>query len=772
MLYEETGMRMKLKKIYHSWLISYLIIICVAFFCSTGIYLMIGTVVKQEVNRSNTVILENVRLSTDTYINDMQKMVMDIRNNSLLNTLYNSELDETEFSYLSTQIQKELSRYQAMNTNIDTIYLYLKERDYVIATNRSVDADTMYDVAYKDTGIEKEEWKSILFDNQKGGFRQLPVFTDGEIKQQLALLNPFPTMSKEPKAVLVVAVSDEIGSRALRNGGFVDDGILFLMDSKNQVVMSSCAQELPVTYEMLEREKQQKLNFDGQSYVITSTKSSAMNMRYVLGIPNNTYYKTAIVIRNIAFIGVFAFLALALYAAFYLLKKNYRPLRELMGYVHETYGKMEEEENEYYVFQTAITKAVKEKALMQNKLKQQSNTVKEHMLGNLLKGKNENNLQIEDILFSNGVDFKGEQNRVLVFYMEYFDALFEGSSKEIEEQTALAFLVVRNITKELLDRDFTTAFIEVDDMMVCLLNAQEQDEKRVLVKIKETVNEAREIIKSNFYIDFTVSVSSAHEATKEATAYQEAMEAMDYKMIIGSGGTICYEELEITQENYYYPMEAERIIVNALKAGDEEKANEILEELYSRNFQQESLSLAMAKCFISNLVSTILKVLEDIRIQQGMNIEIDMKEINRILAGADVTISKQKVVEIFHTICSQTQQRTDSSARRIVRQVKEYIAENYMDFNLSLYSIADECNITYTHLSRVFKLETGMGLLQYINEFRMEIAKKHLLETDRSIAQIAESVGYGNSNSLIRAFKKYNGITPGKFRELNKLNME
>lgn len=95
-----------------------------------------------------------------------------------------------------------------------------------------------------------------------------------------------------------------------------------------------------------------------------------------------------------------------------------------------------------------------------------------------------------------------------------------------------------------------------------------------------------------------------------------------------------------------------------------------------------------------------------------------------------------------------------------------------MDFNLSLYSIADECNITYTHLSRVFKLETGVGLLQYINEFRMEIAKKHLLETDQSIAQIAESVGYGNSNSLIRAFKKYNGITPGKFRELNKPNIE
>jgi len=73
---------------------------------------------------------------------------------------------------------------------------------------------------------------------------------------------------------------------------------------------------------MLESGKQQKLRFDGTSYIITSAKSSSVNMRYGLGIPNNTYYKTAIVIRNIAFVGVFIFLAVALYAAFYLLRKN------------------------------------------------------------------------------------------------------------------------------------------------------------------------------------------------------------------------------------------------------------------------------------------------------------------------------------------------------------------------------------------------------------------------------------------------------------------
>lgn len=760
---------MKMKKIYHSWMASYLIIICVAFLCSVGIYLIIGEVVKQEVDRSNAVILENVRLSTDTYINDMQKIATDIRNNPLFEEVYHGELGENDFVYACTQIQKALSHYQAVNTNIDSIYFYLKDRDYVISTSRAVDAEIMYDIDYKDTGLTMEEWKQILVGNSRSVFRQMPIASGNEIEQQLALLSPFPAISENPSAVLVIAVSADAMSNALKNGKLDNNTTLFILNAQDQVLVSNSEWNLPVTYEMLESGKQQKMQMNGTSYIITSAKSSAMNMRYVLGIANNTYYKTAIVVRNIAFAGVFVFLAMALYAAFYLLKKNYRPLRELMGYVHDAYGIAAEEDNEYHVFRTAITQAVAEKVQMQNKLKQQSNTIRNHMLGNLLKGKTENSFQMEDILFSNGIDFTGKQIRVLVFYVECFDELFEGSSKEIEEQTSLAFLVVRNITKELLDRNFKTVFVEIDDMMVCLLNAQTQDGRQVLMTIKETVKEAKSIIKENFYIDFTVTVSGMHESAKGvAVAYQEAMEAMEYKTIVGNGRTICYDELEVKEENYYYPMNTELIIVNALKAGDEETVKEHLNDLFYRNFTQSHLSLVMAKCFISNLVNTLLKVLEDMSVQTQIDMETEMEGINHILSGADIAIIKQKLQEMIHRICVYAQQRPDSSGQRIAEQVKKYVAEHYKDFNLSLYSIADEFHITYTHLSRVFKAETGEGLLQYINKIRMEAAKQLLLETDQSIMQIAEAVGYGNSNSLIRAFKKYNGITPGKFRELNK----
>jgi two-component system response regulator YesN len=54
--------------------------------------------------------------------------------------------------------------------------------------------------------------------------------------------------------------------------------------------------------------------------------------------------------------------------------------------------------------------------------------------------------------------------------------------------------------------------------------------------------------------------------------------------------------------------------------------------------------------------------------------------------------------------------------------------------------------------------------VEYIAKLRLSHAKRLLLETSLKIDDIAEKVGYLGRNSFIRIFKKYEGITPGKFR--------
>lgn len=78
--------------------------------------------------------------------------------------------------------------------------------------------------------------------------------------------------------------------------------------------------------------------------------------------------------------------------------------------------------------------------------------------------------------------------------------------------------------------------------------------------------------------------------------------------------------------------------------------------------------------------------------------------------------------------------------------------------------IAEQFDISTSYLSRIFNKNMNTGLVDYIHKVRLENAKILLL-TNLSIKEIATKVGYNSSLALIRAFKKYEGNTPGKYRE-------
>lgn len=60
-----------------------------------------------------------------------------------------------------------------------------------------------------------------------------------------------------------------------------------------------------------------------------------------------------------------------------------------------------------------------------------------------------------------------------------------------------------------------------------------------------------------------------------------------------------------------------------------------------------------------------------------------------------------------------------------------------------------------------------MNYLEYVNNLRIDLAKELLIKTDLPLKEISLKVGYTNTVTLNRVFKKIVGITPGKFREEN-----
>ncbi|WP_156922195.1 helix-turn-helix domain-containing protein [Cohnella thermotolerans] len=103
------------------------------------------------------------------------------------------------------------------------------------------------------------------------------------------------------------------------------------------------------------------------------------------------------------------------------------------------------------------------------------------------------------------------------------------------------------------------------------------------------------------------------------------------------------------------------------------------------------------------------------------------------------------------------------SLSSVSEKVKAYIEENFR-LELTLSDLAEIVHVSSYHLAHVFKEEVGVSPIQYLIRCRIEEAKKLLLQTDLSVADISAEVGYPNANYFNILFKKVTGANPGKFR--------
>ncbi len=117
-------------------------------------------------------------------------------------------------------------------------------------------------------------------------------------------------------------------------------------------------------------------------------------------------------------------------------------------------------------------------------------------------------------------------------------------------------------------------------------------------------------------------------------------------------------------------------------------------------------------------------------------------------------------------------QLTNSSTQRVTRKgspvvekVLCFIATNFRN-SISLQEVAKEVNLSPAYLTDLIRRETGKTVGSWIVECRMAEARRLLLETDHSVNQIAESVGYFDSSYFIRLFRRLNGTTPKAWRLL------
>lgn len=102
-------------------------------------------------------------------------------------------------------------------------------------------------------------------------------------------------------------------------------------------------------------------------------------------------------------------------------------------------------------------------------------------------------------------------------------------------------------------------------------------------------------------------------------------------------------------------------------------------------------------------------------------------------------------------------------SRGLIENINDYIHSHYME-NIGRNEIGAAFYLVPEYLSKLYKKRTGVNLKDYINDYRMEQAKKLLLSSRRSVSDIAVDVGFDNLSYFSTLFKKNIGMTPLEYR--------
>lgn len=249
-------------------------------------------------------------------------------------------------------------------------------------------------------------------------------------------------------------------------------------------------------------------------------------------------------------------------------------------------------------------------------------------------------------------------------------------------------------------------------------------------------------------------------------SYTDACRAIAYSFYETSGAMIHIDDIEKVRDNgIKIPfIQYESLLLDSLRKGHWEQFHQISRKLMADVAKGKSTSPDILKVRMLELSTILTRSVIDIGgdTEKILDFKVRMgDEIQKIQA---VTELKNWLRDVFEEISGFAQEKQRNMAAVAVTQAKQYIYMNYAK-PISLNQLAKHVLLSPYYLSHAFSEHCGESMSEYLKKVRVTRAQILLRTTNKTVADIAMSVGYLDPNYFTRVFKSFTGKSPQQYRK-------
>lgn len=525
--------------------------------------------------------------------------------------------------------------------------------------------------------------------------------------------------------------------------------------------------ELP-DYETLSAQSAQAPVFfsSGKGTLVSGVASDELTFYYGMALDKKKFYHAINLLLFKYMSGLLASILLGICLAFYFTKKNSAPINYLLSLIEDNKKKNSDvvlPEN-CKKLEEALTAMLKDNRRLTHQIYLQEETLSETTLSEFLKGIYPNEDWILEFHDTHPALREIHDYRIVLFCFSNLEACkFILDQKKSRESYSLLFFSLKNVIDEafLNNNETTTNGISIvsDSMVICIIPAKKDTDaqSQLIVNAKSCTD----LFKNIFELNSHVTISAPHSLwTELPEAYEEAYMTTSH---ITFWENDCSVSVYQTEAAELHPdgsslLQLKKKLSNSLLVNNYDTAKSLIDEIISNYFLQDMQYFSYNQCQAYALISMLLDKLNDM----GMSDEIKDEYSSRLLHAHTIIELQSEISAVFDQLISY--QHHNHSDDIWTDSIKQYIRDNFSNQDLSVSYVAEHFSISAAHLGNRFRKLSGIGILDYIHMVRLTKCKD-LLEQGYTIKDCVTLTGYTDIKTLQRAFKRYEGITPGQYKE-------